>query len=125
MSIHAVGSVEAQVAEGLRSSPRRTPLAAARCLGSCVFREQAPWHHDQLLAASDSVEHAADLLDLAVTWGELDYSGEQLIDPGQWLRFLAAHRWPDHDLAARIFGLAEDVALRSGCATGRFTAACI
>ena len=123
MSIHAVGSVEAQVAEGLRSSPRRTPLAAARSSeAACFVRTMAP------RSAVGSVRQRGARCGPAGPGRHLGRAGlfRRAVDrPGQWLRFLAAHRWPDHDLAARIFGLAEDVALRSGYATGRFTAACI
>ena len=125
MSIHAVGSAKVHVDDRRNTRPRGTAPTVGRCLKGCEFRDQAPWHHDQLLAAAGSVESAVDLLDLAVTWGELDYSGQELIDPSQWRQFLAAHRWPDRTLAGRLFGLAEDVALRCAYATERFSAACI
>ena len=125
MSIHAVGSAEVHVDDRSNTRPRRTAPKVGRCLEGCEFRGQAPWHHDQLLAAAGSVENAVDLLDVAVTWGELDYSGQELIDPSQWRQFLSAHRWPDRALAGRLFGLAEDIALRCACATGQVSAACI
>ena len=77
---------------------------------SCPFAGAAPVHHDQLLRAPTDVSMALDLMELATTWGELDYSAEALIPPGDWLAFLAWHDWTDPEMAERLFGVAVDVA---------------
>jgi hypothetical protein len=56
---------------------------------------------------------ALELLELATTWEELDYSGEAVIPPCDWLDFAAAHTWRDPELASRLFSVATDVASRS------------
>jgi hypothetical protein len=66
-------------------------------------------HHDSLLTVTDSVDSALDLLEMAVTWDELDYSEKRLIGPSQWDDFLAAHRWKDVVRAQRLFSLAADI----------------
>jgi hypothetical protein len=52
------------------------------------------------------------------TWGEIDYSTEVLIPPSDWLEFAASHAWPDPELAARLFGVAVDVARGRTAASG-------
>jgi hypothetical protein len=58
------------------------------------------------------VAMAVELLELATTWGELDYSEEAVIPPQDWLDFAAAHTWRDTDTAFRLFSVATDVASR-------------
>ena len=86
---------------------------------ACPFAGAAPAHHDQLLRAPTDVSMALELFELAQTWGELDYSAEALVPPGDWLAFLAWHDWPDRELAERLFGGAVDIA-RAGTAVTRF-----
>jgi hypothetical protein len=84
------------------------------CLDSCATYASAKAHHDRLLAVEKDVNALIELFDLAVTWGELDYSKEHLVEPRCWSDFVAIHRWQDAERAERIFQLATDVALRSG-----------
>jgi hypothetical protein len=56
---------------------------------------------------------AVALMELATSWCEIDYSGQALIRPSDWLAFVAEHRWRNPDLAQRLFGVAVDVARRS------------
>ena len=86
---------------------------------SCRFAGAAPAHHDQLLRAPTDVSMALELLELATTWSELDYSAEALIPPGDWLAFVARHDWGDAEMAERLFGVAVDVA-RARAAVPRF-----
>lgn len=65
------------------------------------------------------IDEMLELMELAVTWGELDYSGELVIPPTQWLDFLDRHEWRDADRAVRIFTLATDIALRSSGYSGQ------
>ena len=76
----------------------------------CPFADAAPDHHDRLLRAPMDVSMALELIELAVTWAELDYSAETLIAPGDWRAFVAWHDWVDRDTAERIFDVAVDVA---------------
>ena len=82
-------------------------------LCACRFVGRARAHHDELLRAPTELAMAVALLELATSWYEIDYSGEALIAPGDWLRFVAEHTWPDPDLAQRLFGVAVDVSRRS------------
>ena len=78
----------------------------------CRFAAAAPGHHDLLLNVEADVAVTLELLELATTWDELDYSGEAVIPPCDWLDFAAAHNWRDPELATRLFSLAIDVAAR-------------
>jgi hypothetical protein len=80
---------------------------------TCRYAKTAPLHHDLLLNVEDDVAMALELLELATTWEELDYSGEAVIPPCDWLDFAAAHSWRDPELASRLFSVALDVAARS------------
>ena len=88
--------------------PRR-PIAAC----DCRFARTAPLHHDVLLRVDGDVTMALDLLELATTWEELDYSGEAVIPPSDWLDFVAIHDWDDRDLTERLFSVAIDVVSRN------------
>ena len=83
---------------------------AATC--DCRFARSAPGHHDLLLNVEFDVATTLELMELAATWEELDYSEEAVIPPSDWMDFAAAHNWRDPDLAARLFSLAIDVAAR-------------
>jgi hypothetical protein len=78
----------------------------------CRFARWAPLHHDMLLSVETDVAMAVELVELATTWEELDYSGQAVIPPSEWLDFAGAHSWRDTELAFRLFGVATDVAAR-------------
>ena len=78
----------------------------------CRFAAIAPRHHDMLVNAEADVAMAVELVELATTWEELDYSGEAVIPPCDWLDFVAVHNWRDPDLVLRLFSVATDVASR-------------
>ena len=86
-----------------------TPRAAVAC--RCRFSNVGA-HHDRLLRAATDVAMALDLVEIALNWEELDYSGEALIPPGDWLDFAAEHTWDDPDLVVRLLSAAREVALR-------------
>jgi hypothetical protein len=65
-----------------------------------------------LLVATD-VTMTLELVELALTWPELDYTDAAVIPPTDWLEFADRHRWPHPDMAYRLFSAARDVALRS------------
>jgi hypothetical protein len=77
----------------------------------CRFSKSARVHHDQLLRVLSDTESMLDLIEFAVTWGELDYSERALIPPNRWVEFAHAHSWIDADLAERALSLATDVAM--------------
>ena len=81
--------------------------------GRCCADSGRHPHHDRLLAVETDLNELLELLELAVTWGELDYSGASVIPPGQWIDFAARHHWREPERAMRIFSLATDIALRS------------
>lgn len=119
----SVDVVELVAADTGPSTARMVTPTGSRCAEPCMFRVLAPWHHDQLLRVADTLENVVELLDLAVTWGELDYSEEHLISPSDWSAFLASHDWPDRALASRVFGLAGDIAARARATSSRESAA--
>jgi hypothetical protein len=88
-------------------------LRGAGCAGRCGFRGATHVHHDRLLSVDHNPDEVLELMELAVTWGELDYTGAPLVPPERWLDFVEAHAWHDRDRAERVFSLAYDIALHS------------
>jgi hypothetical protein len=79
-------------------------------------------HHDQLLRASTDVAMALELVELATSWDEIDYSAEALIPPADWPAFVSEHAWCNSELAERLFAVAVDMA-RRGAAVAAFQGA--
>jgi len=75
-------------------------------------------HHDRLLTVETDVAELLELLELAVTWGELDYSHAPVVQPTRWVDFALQHSWADPRRAHRIFSLAADIAARSAAIPG-------
>ncbi|HWR49321.1 MAG TPA: hypothetical protein VN327_17185 [Pseudonocardiaceae bacterium] len=94
-----------------RTTERVTTLL---CRAGCRVDPALRRHHDRLLTVEFDVEELLELVELAVTWGELDYSGTGVVPPEQWLEFAACHEWREPDRAARIFSVVTDIALRAG-----------
>jgi hypothetical protein len=86
----------------------------------CRFSKRARVHHDQLLRVLSDTDSMLDLIELAVTWAELDYSRHAVIPPDHWVEFAQAHSWIDGDRAERALSLATDVAM--GAQRGHRTA---
>jgi hypothetical protein len=76
----------------------------------CAAARAAPWP-----AASRRGRQCAwvELMELEVTWGELDYSSADWIPPPRWLDFAAMHHWQDRAHVERLFALVTDIALHS------------
>ena len=91
------------------------PRATAVC--RCRFASAAPTHHALLQRAPTEMAAALELVELAVTWNELDYSQQDVIPPTDWLDFAADHDWDDPDTAERLFSAAVDIALQRGGGT--------
>jgi hypothetical protein len=70
-------------------------------------------HHDRLRSVETDLDELLELLELAVTWSELDYGDVAVVPPERWTDFALAHVWRDPDRMERLFGLAADIALRS------------
>ena len=86
------------------------PLDTPWC--RCADRRRGA-HHDRLLRVETDFDELLELLELAVTWTELDYSDAAVVPPERWTDFATAHDWRDRDRMERLFGLAADIALRS------------
>jgi hypothetical protein len=83
------------------------------CTRNCGFSGPTRAHHDRLIKIDQDVEEVLELMELAVTWGELDYSGQSLVGPSNWLDFARTHKWQDPERAERVLSLATDVAMGS------------
>ncbi|HEX4253029.1 MAG TPA: hypothetical protein VH008_34525 [Pseudonocardia sp.] len=68
-----------------------------------------PEHHDRLLAVDTDPDAVLELLEIAVTWHELDYSDSEVAGPGDWLTFAGEHSWSDPERAERVLSLAVDI----------------
>jgi hypothetical protein len=77
----------------------------------CRFAGDTGAHHDQLLKVLEDPDQLLELMELAVTWGELDYSETPVIPPNRWLEFVDSHIWVDGEKAERVMSLAMDIAL--------------
>lgn len=99
-------------------SPRPGGLARLACHGQCRPEPARRAHHDQLLRVETDPDAVVELLELAVTWTELEYPEAEMIAPARWLDFAQRHRWQDPERALRIFSLAVDVALRAAPGAG-------
>ena len=83
---------------------------AVRCGCGPALRRGA--HHDRLLAVESDPDAVLDLFEIAVTWGELDYTGADVLPPEAWIDFASDHVWRCPARVLRLFALASDVALR-------------
>lgn len=87
-------------------------LAAGRPC-RCRYAGHHGDHHDRLLRLGTDADVFLELMELAVTWGELDYSESTVIPPNRWLEFVDCHIWADGAKVERMVSLAMDVALGS------------
>ncbi|MDD7938298.1 hypothetical protein PHK61_07690 [Actinomycetospora lutea] len=96
--------------------PLTPDLGPVRC--GCAPSRRRSAHHDRLLAVESDPDAVLDLFEIAVTWGELDYTHEDVLSPESWLDFASDHVWRCPDRVLRLFALAADVALRGAPVTG-------
>jgi hypothetical protein len=85
-------------------------VRAPGCRGACGFVSAAAWHHRRLVTIESDPEVLLELLELAVTWPELEYSETPTIAPEDWMSFVESHRWADPDRVERLFSVATDIA---------------
>jgi hypothetical protein len=84
-------------------------MTAAHARTSCCRDRAAAAHHDQLLTVDVDSEALLALLEMAVTWHELDYSECDVIGPLAWATFAENHRFTHPERAERAFSLALDI----------------
>jgi hypothetical protein len=83
-------------------------MTAAHARTSCC-RDRAAAHHDRLLQVDVDVDALLGLLEMAVTWHELDYSHCAVVGPAAWPTFVEDHQWTHRERAEQAFGLAVDI----------------
>lgn len=93
------------------------PFRLMTCRTACPAAARHPGHHDRLLNVDIDVEELLALLELAVTWRELDYSEAAVLGPADWLCFAQNHAWNDPERAERVFSLAMDIVGRGAAVT--------
>jgi hypothetical protein len=86
-------------------------IEGAQCRETCAFDAAAQWHHRRLVTIESDRDVLLELIELAVTWPELEYSETTTIAPEQWIPFFDSHRWIDPDGVERIFSVATDIAI--------------
>lgn len=88
----------------------RAATTRAVCTGRCHLVPALRAHHDRLLTVEHDAAELLELMELAVTWGELEYDADAVIGPELWVDFAAAHLWVVPERAERIFAVAVDIA---------------
>lgn len=87
--------------------------ARTLCCLDCSTDAALAAHHDRLLTVDTDAEELLALLEMAVTWYELDYSHSQVVGPAGWSTFAQTHEWTDPERAERVFNLAVDIVGRA------------
>jgi hypothetical protein len=98
------------------------PTHDTGCRGTCAFDGATASHHRMLMRIESDQDVLLELIELAVTWPELEYSDTPTIAPEDWMPFVESHHWADPARVERIFSVATDVAMTAIRATRqRFT----
>ena len=61
--------------------------ARTLCCQDCSTDAALAVHHDRLLTVDTDAEELLALLEMAVTWYELDYSDSPVVGPASWMTF--------------------------------------
>jgi hypothetical protein len=99
------------------------PLRLVTCRDACPVGPGRA-HHDRLLAVDTDVDAVLELMELAVTWHELEYPRASLVGPREWETFAQRHLWARPERAEQVFLLAVDIAAKGAPrmrSTGRMT----
>ena len=96
---------------GSRSDHQARPGRHVRCRPTCAFDGATKRHHARLMAIEHDQDASLELMELAVTWSELEYSETRTIPPDSWMAFVESHRWEDPERVERIFSIATDIAM--------------
>ena len=91
----------------------------ARCRDTCAFDATTEWHHRRLITIEADPDVLLELIELAVTWPELEYSETRTIAPEHWMSFLESHHWSDPDRVERFFSPATDIVMTATRASRR------
>ncbi len=91
-------------------------LSHARCRDACDYDAGNVWH-DTLTRVERDSDALLDLMELALTWHELEYSETATLPPDQWASFMECHHWDDPERVERIFSIAADMVRTAGRAT--------
>lgn len=83
--------------------------ARTLCCHECPAATEYAVHHDRLLTVDVDPDELLALLEMAVTWHELDYGELPVLGPAAWLTFAETHRWTYPERAERAFSLAVDI----------------
>lgn len=83
------------------------------CCRDCPAATTHAAHHDRLLLVDVDVDELLALIEMAVTWHELEYSDQQVIGPVAWQTFAQTHSWTDPERAERAFSMALDIVGRT------------
>lgn len=84
------------------------PLRLVTCRDACPAGPRRA-HHDRLLTVDTDTDALLELMELAVTWHELDHPRERLVPPVEWSTFAERHHWVCPERAEQAFLLAVDV----------------
>ena len=95
------------------------PVRHVRCGASCDFDGATERHHGRLAAIEYDQDVFLELMELAVTWQELEYSETDTIPPDSWMAFVESHHWVDPDRVERIFSIATDIVMTARRASQR------
>jgi hypothetical protein len=89
----------------------RTPASApnSRCRATCAFGGVMIGHHNRLMAIEEDPDALVELMELAVTLPELDFSHIPIVPPGLWMAFVGSHVWVSPHRVERIFSVATDI----------------
>jgi hypothetical protein len=94
------------------------PVRHAVCRDTCAVDAATEWHHARLTRVEDDQDALLELLELAITWHELEYAESAIVAPERWPTFVENHRWTHPDRVERIFRIALDVVTSAGRAAG-------
>lgn len=84
-------------------------MTAAHARTTCCRDSAAAEHHDLLLTVDVDPDALLALLEMAVTWHELDYGDCDVVGPQSWSSFAQTHHWTHPERAERAFSLAADI----------------
>jgi hypothetical protein len=87
------------------------PVCRTACRDTCAVDTATEWHHARLTRVEDDQDALLELLELAITWHELEYAESGIVTPDRWMAFVESHRWTDPERVERIFSLATDVVM--------------
>lgn len=91
------------------NGPTRASARNSRCRAACAFVGVMVGHHNRLMAIEEDPDALLELMELAVSLPELDYSDMPIIRPGLWMAFVDSHVWVSPHRVERIFSVATDI----------------